>query len=598
MVLKRNIFIIFLLLSFPLIFSDVIDISDYDYPRKNQTSEDDYIIPIFGTNDVHGYVFPRRYPTGKGDEYYTGGGVEYMYSYLKILREEWGKQMLWYESGDQFQGGYEFMLSNGSIMNDFYNFAGLDGMAIGNHEFDFSEEFLKKNMNESNFPYLGANLINASIPDSRERVNWPNLFSSKVFQVGEVKIGVIGLGTKETVTTTSIPPKEIIFDDYIYHTVKQAEYLRQTEKVNAVLLLAHFGPQCLSESDPEDKYISKMRNKTEKQKETCVDNLEIMSYLKDLPKGTIDGIIGGHVHDVVHHWIQDIPVIETDGAFHAHIMYLHFKKENGVYVIQNDKTEIEGPLPLCEKIFPDNKRCNYRDPAYITSNLSDYSFHGEIVKTDDELSAKLKKWKDILDEKYKNIIVENEEDLSNCPNGVYECPLVNLVNDITIKTTGADFAFINLGGLRTSWRRGKLSEVDIFLMFPFNNTLVTYEMTGREVERMFKDIENGYSLIPNGGALQLFSKAKSGYISLLSFKVFDGYKEYDIDYEKTYRIGLTDFLAGGGSRFSRVNQWYTPRGWIDHGNNRDMMLNYMKSMKIIKEGSLMDKEHPRVRYIN
>ena len=44
-------------------------------------------------------------------------------------------------------------------MKDFFNSAKLDGIAIGNHEFDYGVEKLKKHIKSKKFPTLRANLL-------------------------------------------------------------------------------------------------------------------------------------------------------------------------------------------------------------------------------------------------------------------------------------------------------------------------------------------------------------------------------------------------------------------------------------------------------
>jgi 2',3'-cyclic-nucleotide 2'-phosphodiesterase (5'-nucleotidase family) len=53
---------------------------------------------------------------------------------IKNISEYTGN-VLYLDAGDQFQGGIESssLVSNGSIMNDFYNTVKIDGGAIGNH---------------------------------------------------------------------------------------------------------------------------------------------------------------------------------------------------------------------------------------------------------------------------------------------------------------------------------------------------------------------------------------------------------------------------------------------------------------------------------
>lgn len=69
-------------------------------------------------------------------------GDEYIGSYISILRNEWIDRFLWLDAEDQFEGGLEGHLSNGNIMNAFYNTKMLDGMKIGNHDFDLGYDQL------------------------------------------------------------------------------------------------------------------------------------------------------------------------------------------------------------------------------------------------------------------------------------------------------------------------------------------------------------------------------------------------------------------------------------------------------------------------
>ena len=75
--------------------------------------------------------------------------------------------------------------------------------------------------------------------------------------------------------------------------------------------------------------------------------------------------------------------------------------------------------------------------------------------------------------------------------GEEETILTNLINDIGRAITGADICFYNLGGLRHSWHKGGITEIDVFKMFPFNNTWNMFDMTGEEVIRMFRELNSG-----------------------------------------------------------------------------------------------------------
>ena len=49
-----------------------------------------------------------------------------------------------------------------------------------------------------------------------------------------------------------------------------------------------------------------------------------MSFLEQIKTEgiQIDGVVAAHVHDVAHHWISDIPVVESSGSDYFNILYL------------------------------------------------------------------------------------------------------------------------------------------------------------------------------------------------------------------------------------------------------------------------------------
>ena len=59
-----------------------------------------------------------------------------MANMISTIKNQYGKDnTLWLDAGDQFQGGIESskLVSDGKIMNEFFNTGGLDASAIGNH---------------------------------------------------------------------------------------------------------------------------------------------------------------------------------------------------------------------------------------------------------------------------------------------------------------------------------------------------------------------------------------------------------------------------------------------------------------------------------
>ena len=339
-----------------------------------------------------------------------------------------------------------------------------------------------------------------------------------------------------------------------------------------------------------------IRNKETVQKE-CDPDQEIMPFLKRIESEElkIDALIGAHVHDVVHHWINGIPCIESSGAGFFHILHLPFKinEDRKSVTIQNNDIKIEGPVPVCEKIWRDTKDCTYREnePA---SKMNNILYHNHELKENKNLKKDLNKWYEIIEPKMKNILAVTNTEIKL--NEEEETILTNLINDIGKNICGADICFYNLGGLRHSWHKGGITEIDVFKMFPFNNTWNMFEMTGEEVIRMFKELNSGV-IYPSTGLVQTYIKKDMKNV-LRDIELWDGKKKSKIDLKKTYKVCTNNFLAEGGTGMNKVRKWYDLRNLKECGIIRDSMVLYFKKMKVINEEFFIDKNNPNLIFLD
>ena len=136
----------------------IVDLNSYQHPLPEDEESDLYTIAIVGTNDLHGAAFPKQLIHPQTGQQYSYGGLEYMSSYIKIIRNDFKERFLWLDGGDQFQGTIENSLSKGEIITDFFNTARVNASVVGNHEFDFGRDFLTTRMNSSQSEYLNSNI--------------------------------------------------------------------------------------------------------------------------------------------------------------------------------------------------------------------------------------------------------------------------------------------------------------------------------------------------------------------------------------------------------------------------------------------------------
>ena len=101
--------------------------------------------------------------------------------------------------GDTLSPSVETRTYKGAQMIDAWNAVGLDLAVFGNHEFDIKTPDLLDRMKESNFKWLGANVI-----DSRTGKIFADTPPFIIREFGGVKIGFIGLLLPETKETSSM----------------------------------------------------------------------------------------------------------------------------------------------------------------------------------------------------------------------------------------------------------------------------------------------------------------------------------------------------------------------------------------------------------
>jgi 5''-nucleotidase/2'',3''-cyclic phosphodiesterase and related esterases len=100
----------------------------------------------------------------------------------------------------------------------------------------------------------------------------------------------------------------------------------------------------------------------------------------------------------------------------------------------------------------------------------------------------------------------------------------------------ADFAVVNIGGIRSTLNKGPISLGNIYEIYSFDNTLVLLELPAEAVEDFFQFIASNRGEGLSEG-IQLVVKNKE----IASLKIGG----QAIDKSKTYKVATLDYLAGG-----------------------------------------------------
>ena len=580
---------------------NLFEISDYE--RINPNDPNYFYIPIFSSSDIHGHFYEEEYEVGNLS--YSRGGLDYLAKYTNIIREEFKNQFLYLDAGDLFQGGTESTLTNGTIILDYLNLINSNGSTIGNHEYDYSRQSMENKVDNAKFPFLATNLYD--INKKTKKVFGDNHFTSRIYtfkdpnneEENEIKIGVVGLTMDmRGYSISGEGYEDVHFLDYKNELVSEANNLKEESGVNAVVLLAHIGLGCGSGNN----LTLKIYKPTDEQEE-CYQGSDLYKLIYDIEEGLIDAVVTGHSHREVHHFVRNIPIISPiNNGLYANIIYLAFDRNND-YTLVREQSRIEGPLPICRQIFKQSLKCEFIKKNQFSEYLPlvNYSFHNVKIEKDPILQSIHDKYDEMYSEYNGKVcsVIGTDNILTIETNGSFY--LGNIMADMQSLVTGADISIVSYGNLRAEWNPGRIPRYKVQDLLPFGNHLCTFTMTGEEIKRTMRIIQAGRKkYYVTSGLKQIFTKNnKDNNYYLDDIKLYDGYKESEIDLSREYLIAANTFLVGGGDDFDKVVTWHKYKNLnCGHGSDLELFETYLKNQKIIDVNKYMDDNNPRIRFID
>ena len=351
---------------------------------------------------------------------------------VKNAYEAMGHTVLLVDNGDAIQGDIVGTLSKGEAIINIMNEAGFDLAVPGNHEFDYGMERFLELSNKADFDYVSCNFVDK---------NGEAVFDPYVIkEVDGVKIAFVGVCTPKTLTT-STPAYfmddngEFIYSfeqdetgEKLYACVQEAVDNALAEGAQFVIALAHLG----TEADCSPWMSTELIENTT----------------------GINAVLDGHSHSV---WEEE-HVKDKDGN-EVILTSTGTKLANiGVLTISNDMT-------LHSTLVNDavSEEATMQDVIDAVNEENEEIIDTVVAHTDVDLV--------IADPKTEERIVR-----------LSETNLGDLCADAYRAMSGADIAFVNGGGVRSTIKAGDITYGDIIKVHPFGNNMCMIEATGFNVE--------------------------------------------------------------------------------------------------------------------
>jgi 5'-nucleotidase/UDP-sugar diphosphatase len=390
-------------------------------------------LTILHTNDTHGRLLPFRYPASASaapglETLPTGvelGGIARRATLAKRIREEQAAHdvPVWLVDAGDFTDGTAFTLEYGGRAEiEAMGAAGYTLGILGNHELNRPPEKFRELLPLPQYPLLCANL---TARDTGQPLVTPSL----VRQAGPLRVGVFGLLTRDAADYPAARDG-LSIESELAAARRVAHELRAVADV--VVAVSHAGRK--------------------------VDE-QIAAEVPD-----VDVIVGGHSHSRL-----------PSGELVWRAESLSVDDVGGAVVVQAHQWG--GELGRLDLLFAKDASGRWRVARYratlipITADIPE----------DAGVAAVVERFWHPIAARYGAVVGQAAGDFATQGSDQAE---YNLVTDAMRAALGTEVHLENQGGVRAPLVKGPVTLADLVAMDPFDNTLVTFRIPGRDLRRL------------------------------------------------------------------------------------------------------------------
>jgi 5'-nucleotidase / UDP-sugar diphosphatase len=485
-------------------------------------------ISILHTTDLHGHILPTSDYAGNADL----GGFARCVTQIRRWRRQ-NRNSILIDIGDVYQGTDVSLRTNGALMIDLFNHLKYDAWIVGNHEFDWGIETFMNALTKSEMPVLAANMSMEGKRSGEISVNPLAKIQSYILKEFDgIRIAIIG------VTTPGMPfwfrPEFIRGFDFEYSVepVRRATMKAKSDGADAIVLAGHMGLKPRSGGDDFANNVAALTS--------------------EFPE--VAAFIAGHTH-------QTIPSRLT----------------NGVLLTQSDHFGIHvGRLDLIfdrpsKKLLYRKAHCEVMDNRIAVD-------HVVVSRAKPQLEASASALAQPIGTLAETLHVRSRP---GEPSEVEALIGAAILEALRERGTSVDGAMHGVFDERNNFVAGPKTVNDIWNLIPFENYVVTAELTPEEIKTVMEEV---YASREPRNLLGFEIKTEgSGYERrIAAMRLADG---RTLEHDKCYLIAFNTFDSrSGGHRFMKLRallETAQTRCTCHSVQTRDAMIDYFRRHQVV-----------------
>lgn len=403
-------------------------------------------LTILFTSDIHGAVYPHNY----GNNQAAHLGLGKVATIIKREREK-NQHTVVIDNGDLIQGTpltYHYvhkMKNKKNPMIKILNKLQYDAAIIGNHEFNYGREILQQSIEQSNFPWLSANIVD-------EHTLKP--FCGKPYLmkvVNGIKIAILGL------TTHFIPNWEdpshiegLKFMDALEAAKEWVTKIKQNEHPDVIIVSYHGGMERDIESGEPTESLTG----------------ENQGYAICEQVDGIDVLLTGHQHRMLTGTINGVEIIQPSN--------------NGRYV---GKVTVE--------VNEEGKRIEKKSQLLSVEEVNADKEILDLVSADEKATQE---WLDqpigVID---RDMLIEDPMAIR-----LQDSPLMEFINTVQMASAGVKISTASLFTNEIGGFKSRVTMRDIVTNYIYPNTFKVLALTGKDIRSALEKSATYFSVNEKG----------------------------------------------------------------------------------------------------